>query len=126
MLIRLDVMSGVPIYEQIKRGLSRLVLLGVLRDHEQHPSVRALAKEMSVNPNTVQKAYSELEKEGIIYSVSGKGNFIAPGGKENGPLRRRQLEAVTRSIEEARSTGLPLEEVLRVVRFVYQEGVPDD
>ena len=126
MLLHLDVMSGVPIYEQIKRGLSRLILLGVLRDHEQLPSVRALAKEMSVNPNTVQKAYSELEKEGIIYSVSGKGNFIAPGGKEGGPLRRRQLESLLRSVEEAHNTGLTLQDVLQVVNSVYREGMPCD
>ena len=67
-----------PIYEQIKDGLRRLILSDVIRQDEKLPSVRELASQLAINPNTIQKAYRELEQEGYVYTVSGRGSFAAP------------------------------------------------
>ena len=76
-MIQLNYRDSKPIYEQIKEGLRRLVILGVIAKDEKLPSVRELASELAINPNTIQRAYRELETEGYIYTVSGKGSFAA-------------------------------------------------
>ena len=76
-MILINTASGIPIYEQLIQNVTRLVEAGVLKPHDRLPSVRALAAELGVNPNTVAKAYQELERTGIIYSVPGRGSFIA-------------------------------------------------
>ena len=75
-MIVIDYSDKRPIYEQIIERFRNLILSGVLEDNEKLPSVRALAIELSINPNTIQRAYSELEREGFICSVKGKGNFV--------------------------------------------------
>lgn len=72
----LDLKSRVPIYEQLKAKTLELIMAGVLQQDSQLPSVRSLARDLGVNPNTIQKAYQDMEKEGIIYSVAGKGSFV--------------------------------------------------
>ena len=74
-MIQLNYRDAKPIYEQIKEGLRRLVITGVIATDEKLPSVRELASELSINPNTIQRAYRELEQEGYIYTISGKGSF---------------------------------------------------
>ncbi len=69
--------SGVPLYQQLKRSFHRLAALGLIKPHEQLPPVRQLAAELGINPNTVQKAYREMEQEKLIYAIPGKGNFLS-------------------------------------------------
>lgn len=76
-MIQLNYRDSKPIYEQIKDGLRRLVVSGVMKKDEKLPSVRELATSLSINPNTIQKAYRELEQEGYIYTVAGKGSYAA-------------------------------------------------
>lgn len=76
-MIQLNYRDSKPIYEQIKDGLRRLVVTGVLQTDEKLPSVRELATQLSINPNTIQKAYRELEQEGYIYTISGRGSYAA-------------------------------------------------
>lgn len=73
----IDVKSRIPIYEQITENIKRLVIQEVLLPDEQLPSVRNLAQELTINPNTIQKAYRELEREGYVVSLPGKGSFIS-------------------------------------------------
>lgn len=70
-----------PIYEQIVDGMMEMIRRHIFAPGEQLPSVRSLAMELSLNPNTVQRAYTELEQKGIIYCVKGKGNFVADGSE---------------------------------------------
>jgi len=72
----IDVKSRVPIYEQLTENVKRLIIQGVLTPGEQLPSVRSLAQELTINPNTIQKAYRELEREGYVISRPGKGSFV--------------------------------------------------
>lgn len=76
-MIILDMSDKRPLYEQITERFIELICKGVMNTNEQLPSVRSLAVELSINPNTIQRAYSELERAGYIYTVKGKGNFVA-------------------------------------------------
>ncbi len=90
MLITIDFRDKRPIYEQISDKLQELILCGVIGADEALPSVRSLAVELSINPNTIQKAYDNLEKKGFCYSVSGRGRF-ATGVAEVMPSRRKEF-----------------------------------
>lgn len=73
----IDLMSRTPIYEQLYRRVIEMIMKGVLREQDKLPSVRSLATDLGVNPNTVAKAYTLLERDGIIYSLAGRGSFVA-------------------------------------------------
>lgn len=75
-MILLDYKDSRPIYEQVVEKLQELMLLGVLEEDSQMPSVRSLAMELSINPNTIQRAYGELERSGYLYTVKGRGSFV--------------------------------------------------
>ena len=77
-MLNLDYRDARPIYEQVKDGLRRLMVTGVIQEGEKLPSVRTLAGTLAINPNTIQRAYEALEAEGYVYSVPGKGSFAAP------------------------------------------------
>lgn len=105
-MIHLDYRDNRPIYEQVRDGLRRLMVTGVLRSGDKLPSVRALAVDLAINPNTIQRAYAQLEAEGYIVSVSGKGTFVAEQQGQN-HLRRAELEEKLRPLqEELRSLGM--------------------
>ncbi len=76
-MIQLNYRDAKPIYEQIKDGLRKLVVSNALSANEKLPSVREMASKLAINPNTIQKAYRELENEGYIYTITGKGTFVA-------------------------------------------------
>lgn len=80
-MIQLNYRDAKPIYEQIKDGLRKLVISNSLMANEKLPSVRELASKLAINPNTIQKAYKELELEGYIYTVAGRGTFVAERGE---------------------------------------------
>ena len=89
-MLNLDYRDARPIYEQVKDGLRRLMVTGVIREGEKLPSVRTMAGTLAINPNTIQRAYEALEAEGYVYSVPGKGSFAAPNtGVDEG--RRMEL-----------------------------------
>ncbi|WMC92597.1 GntR family transcriptional regulator [Kineothrix sp. MB12-C1] len=94
-MIILDYKDARPIYEQIVEKFKLLILKGILLKDEQMPSVRSLAVELAINPNTIQKAYTELERKGYIYVVKGRGNFVADNAnlldERKGELRERMI-----------------------------------
>ena len=105
-MIHLDYRDNRPIYEQVRDGLRKLMVTGMLRPGDKLPSVRALAVELAINPNTIQRAYAQLETEGYILSVSGKGTVVAELQDQNA-LRRREVEEKLRPLrEELRSLGM--------------------
>ena len=81
-MLNIDKQSGQPVYEQIIEQVQRLILVGSMKPDEQIPSVRSLSLELSLNPNTIQKAYNELENNLITYSVPGVGRFVSKNAKE--------------------------------------------
>lgn len=114
-MFAINLRSGTPIYEQLRRAIIENALLGVLEPDEQLPSVRALSKELGVNPNTVQKAYQSLESEGIIYSLSGKGSFISPH-LEQLPIFRKEAETkLAAAVKEALLMGVEREKIEAII-----------
>ncbi len=125
-MLQLDLQSRQPIYEQLIQKLSEMISAGAIKPEEQLPSVRTLARDLGINPNTVQKAYQELERGGIIYSVAGRGSFIAPGNRANETLCRQSLIRIREAVADGRRTGLSCRQVEETVRSVYEEGTKDD
>lgn len=105
-MVNIDYRDPRPIYEQVVDGIEALALRGAIAADSQMPSVRQLAMELSINPNTIQRAYSELEKRGVLYSAKGRGNFVS-GEVET--LRRRKLteigSKITALAAQARAFG---------------------
>ena len=77
-MLNLDYQDARPIYEQVRDNLRRLMVSGAIQEGEKLPSVRSLASNLAINPNTIQRAYESLEAEGYVYSIPGKGSFAAP------------------------------------------------
>jgi GntR family transcriptional regulator len=121
-LIKLDLQSRLPIYEQLRSKIIELVMLGELGPDDQLPSVRAFARDLGVNPNTVQKAYQELERDKIIYSVAGRGSYINPEIDKQGKLQQSYLTRIRQVTAQAKSCGIPEERVVETVKEVYREG----
>lgn len=118
-MIKLDLQSRLPIYEQLKSKIIELVMLGELRPDDQLPSVRTFARELGVNPNTVQKTYQELERDGIIYSVAGRGSYINPEIEKNGQLQQNFLQKIKKAVIQAKSCGIEQSRVHEAVTEVY-------
>ena len=111
-MIQLDYRDARPIYRQVKDGLRHLMVTGVLAGGEQLPSVRQLATQLAINPNTIVRAYAELETEGFVYSVGGKGTFVAADAGASGAARRRELEEqILPILRELRELGMRKEEL---------------
>lgn len=110
-----------PIYEQLQAHIARMVVAGVMQPGEQLPSVRAMAQELGVNPNTVQKAYTELERDGIIYTLPGKGCFISGNAQSNSAISRIGEEKMRAALEEAKGYGISSKRLIELVREVYGE-----
>lgn len=112
-MILIDWRDSRPIYEQIVERIKHLILMDVIRPGEQLPSVRSLAIENSTNPNTVQKAYAELERQGYTYTVKGRGIFAA----DNKELKERKKEEIVNSVskllKEGTEMGIDPEEICR-------------
>ena len=102
-----------PIYEQIKFGLRRLIMTEVLRPHDKMPSVRELSAQLAINPNTVQRAYRELEAEGYIYSVPGKGSFVSADTKADQARMDALLKQLDDTVAELCYMGMDKDELIR-------------
>ena len=110
-MVTINYKDGRPFYEQVKEDLRRLVVSGVLRPGDKLPSVRELAGQLAINPNTIQRAYRELETEGYIVSVPGKGSFAAERESENDRRRAELLAQLAETVKELRWLGMSAEEI---------------
>ena len=116
-IISLDYQSRVPIYEQIISNIERYVALGILKPNTQIPSIIELAASLGINPNTVKKAYTELEQKGVIYVVSTKGTFIADKTKD--VIDRKITEGINninKIIAELETLGISKEDVINKIK----------
>ncbi len=111
-----------PIYEQIVERVKNLIFTGILEDGEQLPSVRSLAMELSTNPNTVQRAYAELEREGVICCVKGRGNFVCINEKLWAKRKKQLLDRLKRQMKECQASGIEKSEIEQLIIDVYKEA----
>ncbi len=118
--IYVDLKSRKPIYEQIVENVSSLVLRGVLKPNESIPSVRQLASDLGINPNTIHKAYAELERRGIIFSSPGRGSFVSDDLSHAADRKRTELlSALRTAAHEARTYGIGEDEAHAVISGEY-------
>ena len=116
-MITLNYRDARPIYEQVRDGLRRLIVSGAIADGEKLPSVRELAVSLAINPNTIQRAYHELESEGYIVSVPGKGSFCAQFSPQEDDGRRLALtETLRETLRELRALGMTTAELDAIYR----------
>lgn len=123
MMIVIDYRDKRPLYEQVAEKLAHLIICGALESNAKLPSVRSLAMDLSVNPNTVQRAYAQLEQEGFLYTVVGRGNYVT----DSKEWRSGMLQSLERELKEnltkAAESGMPKDRVLFLTEQVYRETV---
>ncbi len=122
-MFSIDLKSRTPIYEQIYSKIVELVVTGNLKENDQLPSVRTLAKDIGVNPNTVTKAYQELERGGIIYSIPGRGSFVS--AQDPSFFHTAALEEFDKTAEKSLRLGVTagtLHEHIDVISEKNQKG----
>jgi GntR family transcriptional regulator len=122
-MINIDYRDSSPIYEQIVRGYKNLIVRGALPPNEKMPSVRSLAMELSINPNTIQKAFSALERDGFIYTVKGKGSFVADGKDLKMQKENEIRERLDEVVKEARESGVPLSFLIDHIKEVEKNDI---
>ncbi len=127
-MYQIDVMSRIPVYEQIINQTEKFILTGILSGGDKMPSVRSLSMQLSINPNTIQKAFNELDRGGIIFSVPGKGCFVADNARQVlESSKRKDLKKLSQDITELKLAGIKREEVIEVVDEIYgMKGMVSD
>lgn len=124
-MIILDYRDKRPIYEQMVEKLERLIVNSALETDAKMPSVRSLAMDLSVNPNTVQRAYTQLEQEGYLYTISGRGSFVAPESEWRENKQGKVLSDWLDLTRQAKEAGVPKEILQRHIRELYREDCND-
>lgn len=120
-MILLDYRDKRPIYEQVVEKLEKLIMGGALETDSKMPSVRAMGMDLAVNPNTIQRAYNQLEQEGYLYTVSGRGSFVAPESEWREGKKKKMLEEWRLVTERAREAGLTREQLAGQLNQIYGE-----
>lgn len=115
-MIQLNYRDPQPIYEQIKKELRRLILSRALMPGEKLPSVRELASALTINPNTIQRAYRELEAEGYIVSIAGKGSFACDVETLGIQEKKQQIRVFTQAAEKLRQLGCSTAELIALLK----------
>lgn len=124
-MIVLDYRDKRPIYEQIVEKMEHLIACGGLESNSKLPSVRSLAMELSVNPNTIQRAYAQLEQDGYIYTILGRGNYVTDRSEwQTGRFQalRQDFQSL---LQSARDAGMPKEELLELIDKIYHDSKED-
>ena len=117
--------SSVPIYEQIKQAIKNAILTDELEEEDILPSVRSLANDLKISFLTVKKAYDELEREGYIKTIQGKGSFVVPKNLEL--IREEKIKEIEKNIEEiatiAKTCNISEEEIIKLFKLIYRGDV---
>ncbi len=120
-MIKLDYKNSKPLHEQITQGIKDLIMCGALSADEQLPSVRELSVSLTVNPNTVQRSYKTLETEGVIYSIRGKGNFVAKMPEADKQMLDGLYLTLEEAVRELAFYGEPKRRIENVLSRIYEE-----
>ena len=122
-IITVDLQSRTPIFEQIVDCVEDLVLRGMMKPDEQLPSVRALSAELGINPNTIQKAYTELERRGISYSVNTRGSFVCSDLSQLKEKHKSDtLARLSEMLEDASKKGISRQEITSIIEAVWRDS----
>lgn len=119
-MIVIDYKDRRPIYEQVVERFQELIVKGVIRAGEQMPSVRSLAMELAINPNTIQKAYAELERRGFTYTVKGRGSFVSAREEFLEYTRKEVLESFRGDVDDAKDLQIPKNVLTEIIDQCYE------
>jgi len=121
-MFQLDFKDRRPLFEQIKEKMKELMISEILKPDEKIPSVRDLAQSLTINPNTIQKAYRDLESEGFIYSIRGKGSFVTSRDNAGSQIRQQQLmKEFERTAAELMYVNTSREELISRINSIYTQ-----
>ena len=121
-MIQLDLSDHRPLYEQIKEKMKELIIAEILKPDDKIPSVREMAQQLTINPNTIQRAYRDLEAEGYIYSVRAKGSFVAPVSRVREETENTELtDEMENLVKRARFLGIKKETLIDLINGVYEK-----
>lgn len=113
--------GGAPIYEQLGNRITELILKGEMAEGEKLPTVREIATMLSINPNTVQKTYAELERQGLIYSLPAKGSYVSERSRYIKNITKKAAADFTEAVNNALTRGLSENELLKIIKKVSRE-----
>ena len=121
-MIMLNMKSSEPIWEQIRDSIKKQILAGALSAGDKLPSVRVLSGELGINPNTIQRAYTELESEGFVYSVVGRGSFVAEKNTSSLEAEKvKRLSLFKKALDEAYEIGIEKAELIEIIEKEYEK-----
>lgn len=120
-MITIDYKDPRPLYEQVADKMKNLIIRGILESDSKMPSVRSLAQELSINPNTIQKAYEKLEQMGYLYVIKGRGNFVSYQEDLLSVRKKELLEKLGRLVIEALEYGVTKEEIMKYLEDLEVE-----
>lgn len=121
-MILLDYKDNRPLYEQVTEKFQELMILGVLEEDSQMPSVRSLAVELSINPNTIQRAYSALERDGYLFTIKGRGSFVGNIERLKESRKQALLEQLGMLAGNAVKLGITRDEFVQMAEKEYDKG----
>lgn len=125
-MFQVDFASRVPIYEQLYTNIIKLASAGVIKSGDKLPSVRILASQLGVNPNTVAKAYRELENSGYIFSTVGRGSFLTDKLSQNSAQKMLAVEEFEKAVANAQTFGVSREQMITIIDNTFKGGQSSD
>lgn len=124
-MFSIQIQGGLPIYEQLENRIRELIVSGNMQENEKLPAVREVAKELGINPNTVQKTYQRLEQAGLIYSIPAKGSYVSALEKVLPEVKKRAAENFKCAVSEAVNHGLSKAELKDIINESKEEKSND-
>lgn len=121
-MFAIQISGGTPISEQLFTHISELIISGALKENEKLPAVREVAKELAINPNTVQKVYQLLEQKGFTYSLPGKGSYVKGRADYQDELRQSATDDFETAVTKALKKGLSEEELIDIIKSITEKG----
>ena len=125
-MFEIDFRSRIPIYEQIKNEILMCIRLGVYKADDQLPSIRSISQSTGINVNTVKRAFADLEDEGVIYTLVGRGSFVSSDAADNTSIARKALEDISQDIRSLKSKGVTKDSLIQLIESIYSEEKDND
>ena len=120
-MFEIDSRSRIPIYEQIKNQLITCIRLGIYKADEQLPSIRSVSLQTGINVNTVKRAFADLEDEGIIYSLVGRGSFVSSNAADNTSIAEKALKDIEPDLRSLKLKGVNRNAIIELINKIYEE-----
>lgn len=120
-MFEIDSRSRMPIYEQIKNQIMTCIRLGVYKPDEQLPSIRSVSQQTGINVNTVKRAFTDLEDDGVIYTLIGRGSFVSADAAQNTSIADKALKDMEFTIRALKSKGVTEESLVLLIKKIYSE-----